>query len=60
MNKQELAATLWESANTLRANIDASQYKDYILGFIFYRYLSEKELRLLKSMGVEDLSLIHI
>lgn len=60
MNKQELAATLWESANTLRANIDASQYKDYILGFIFYRYLSEKELRLLKSMGVEEGDLEYI
>ena len=45
MNKRQLAATIWKSANEMRSKIEANEYKDYILGFIFYRYLSEKELR---------------
>jgi len=40
MNKQQLASKIWASANKLRSKIDANEYKDYILGFIFYRYLS--------------------
>lgn len=44
MNKQKLASTIWESANQMRSKIEANEYKDFILGFIFYKYLSEKEL----------------
>ena len=36
MNKQQLAARIWESANKMRSKIEANEYKDYILGFIFY------------------------
>lgn len=43
MNKNQLAAKIWESANKMRSSIEANEYKDYILGFIFYKYLSEKE-----------------
>jgi type I restriction enzyme M protein len=43
MNKQQLAAKIWESANQMRSKIEANEYKDYILGFIFYKYLSEKQ-----------------
>lgn len=43
MNKQELANKIWESANKMRSKIEANEYKDYILGFIFYKFLSEKE-----------------
>lgn len=43
MNKQQLAAKIWESANRMRSKIEANEYKDYILGFIFYKYLSDKE-----------------
>lgn len=43
MNKQQLASTIWKGLNKLRGQIDAAKYKDYILGFIFYRFLSEKE-----------------
>jgi type I restriction enzyme M protein len=43
MNKQQLANMIWESANRMRSKIKANEYKDYILGFIFYKYLSEKE-----------------
>ena len=39
---QELASSLWAIANDLRGTMDASKFKDYILGVIFYRYLSEK------------------
>lgn len=41
MNKQQLAAKIWASAN---------DYKDYILGFIFYRYLSRREKTVLQEM----------
>ena len=42
MNKQQLAAKIWESANKMRSKIEANEYKDYILGFIFYKFLSDK------------------
>lgn len=53
MNKQELAAKIWETANELRGSMEASEYKDYILGFIFYKYLSEKEVNFLLSKSFE-------
>jgi len=49
MNKQKLAAKIWASANQMRSKIEANEYKDYILGFIFYKYLSEKELQFAKK-----------
>ena len=57
MNKQELAAKIWATADELRKNIKASEYKDYILGFMFYKYLSDKELDFVKAEGgsIEDL-----
>lgn len=39
---QELATQLWAMANELRGNMDSSKFKNYILGVIFYRYLSER------------------
>ena len=42
MNKQQLASRIWESANKMRSKIEANEYKDYILGFIFYKYLSRQ------------------
>lgn len=54
MDKQQLASTIWESANQMRSKIEASEYKDFILGFIFYKYLSEKELRFLKKSQLPD------
>ncbi len=51
MNKQQLAAKIWESANQMRSKIEANEYKDYILGFIFYKFLSEKEERYLLGLG---------
>ncbi len=40
--KKILEAQLWNIANTLRGKMDADEFRDYILGFIFYKYLSEK------------------
>lgn len=51
MNKQQLASKIWESANKMRSKIEANEYKDYILGFIFYKFLSEKEEAYLKKDG---------
>ncbi len=49
MNKQQLATKIWESANKMRSKIEANEYKDYILGFIFYKFLSDKEVRDMQS-----------
>lgn len=54
MNKQQLATKIWESANKMRSKIEASEYKDYILGFIFYKFLSEREENFLKKDGYEE------
>ena len=54
MNKQQLAAKIWESANQMRSKIEANEYKDYILGFIFYKYLSDKLVRFAKSQDFSD------
>ncbi|WP_108775710.1 type I restriction-modification system subunit M [Lactimicrobium massiliense] len=43
MKINEIENNLWSMANNLRGNMDASEYKNYILGFMFYRFLSEKE-----------------
>lgn len=39
---QQLQKQLWNIANTLRGSMGADEFRDYILGFIFYKYLSEK------------------
>ena len=57
MNKQQLASKIWAAANEMRSKIEASEYKDYILGFIFYKFLSEREEDYLRKQGatVEDI-----
>jgi type I restriction enzyme M protein len=40
--KRILEQQLWNIANALRGKMDADEFRDYILGFIFYKYLSEK------------------
>lgn len=56
MNKQQLANKIWASANKMRSKIDANEYKDYILGLIFYKFLSDNEVNyILKDMeGASD------
>ena len=60
MNKQQLATKIWESANKMRSKIEASEYKDYILGFIFYKFLSEREENFLKGDGYKENDLVTI
>ncbi|SQC23833.1 type I restriction-modification system, M subunit [Clostridium perfringens] len=54
--QSNLQSNLWNIANDLRGNMDASEFKNYILGLIFYRYLSEnvesRANKLLEEDGV--------
>lgn len=43
MTKQELASKVWEAANKMRGSISAGEYKNYIIGFMFYKFLSDSE-----------------
>lgn len=50
----DITSKLWEMANKLRGTMDASEYKNYILPFMFYRYLSENQDDYLKVNHLED------
>ncbi|MEJ7780113.1 MAG: type I restriction-modification system subunit M [Daejeonella sp.] len=52
--KKQLQQQLWNIANTLRGKMDADEFRDYILGFIFYKYLSEKMLLYANEILRED------
>jgi len=52
--KKQLEQQLWNIANTLRGKMDADEFRDYILGFIFYKYLSEKMHYYANSILKED------
>ena len=54
VDKRQLANRIWESANKLRSKIEANEYKDYILGFIFYKFLSDREEIFARSKGFSD------
>ena len=57
MASQELESKLWAIADELRGNMDANEFKNYILGFIFYRYLSEKlEIHMNKELEVDGIT----
>lgn len=51
---KEVTSQIWEMANRLRGNMDASEYRNYILGFMFYRYLSERREKYLFDNKVFD------
>lgn len=53
-NATDITSKLWEMANKLRGTMDASEYKNYILPFMFYRYLSENQDEYLKMNGLEE------
>lgn len=61
MTKQELATKIWASTNTLRGNIELGTYKDYMLSILFYKYLSDKEVKYLLNQGwtKEDMKSIN-
>lgn len=50
MNKQQLANKIWASANKMRSKIEANEYKDYILGFIFISFFPNRKFGLQKTM----------
>ena len=56
--KQKLQRQLWSIANELRGKMDADEFRDYILGFVFYKYLSEKQYlyanNLLETEEIKD------
>ena len=52
--KKILEQQLWNIANTLRGKMDADEFRDYILGFIFYKYLSEKMEDYANTLLIED------
>lgn len=60
MNKQQLANRIWASANSMRNKIDANEYKDYILGLIFYKFLSDTEIKYFKEVGWDDETLCEL
>ncbi|MGO5130484.1 type I restriction-modification system subunit M [Mitsuokella jalaludinii] len=60
MNKQQLANQIFQTANNLRSRIEANEYKDYILGFMFYKFLSEKELARWRELGVPEEEIQHM
>ena len=53
-NKKALEQQLWNIANELRGKMDADEFRDYILGFIFYKYLSEKIENFTNELLKED------
>lgn len=48
LTEEEIKSRLWEGANELRGSMDASRYKDYMLGLMFYKFLSDKTLETFK------------
>ena len=60
--RRQLDAQLWGIANLLRGKVDPDDYRDYILGFIFYKYLSEKQHlyanKLLQGESITDFELV--
>lgn len=52
--QRELHTRLWAIANDLRGNMEANEFKNYILGLIFYRYLSEKVENRVEDLLSED------
>ncbi len=52
--KKQLEAQLWIIANLLCGKISTDDYRDYILGFIFYKYLSEKQYLYANSLLVGE------
>lgn len=58
---QQLQKQLWNIANTLRGKMGADEFRDYILGFIFFKYLSEKSVNFANELlDGEDVSFLDL
>ena len=54
---EDIKRRLWDGANELRGSMDASRYKDYMLGLMFYKFLSDRTLEIFKyNSGLEGVS----
>jgi len=54
---EDIKRRLWDGANELRGSMDASRYKDYMLGLMFYKFLSDRTLEIFKyNAGLADAS----
>lgn len=53
MTSEEIKKRLWDGANNLRGSMDASRYKDYMLGLMFYKFLSDQTLEAFKDASGE-------
>ncbi len=49
ITSDEIKKRLWDGANNLRGSMDASRYKDYMLGLMFYKFLSDQTLNTFKT-----------
>ncbi|WRP07355.1 type I restriction-modification system subunit M [Rossellomorea aquimaris] len=57
ITSEEIKSRLWDGANELRGSMDASRYKDYMLGLMFYKFLSDKTLETFKiTSGLEKMT----
>lgn len=50
-NMDEIYTKIWSTANSIRGHVDATEYRDYILGLMFYRFLSEQQDKYLLTAG---------
>ena len=58
---QQLQKQLWNIANTLRGKMGADEFRDYILGFIFFKYLSEKSVNFANELlDGEEISFLEL
>lgn len=57
ITSEEIKRRLWDGANELRGSMDASRYKDYMLGLMFYKFLSDKTLETFKvTSGLDNIN----
>lgn len=54
ITSDDIKRRLWDGANNLRGSMDASRYKDYMLGLMFYKFLSDKTLEAFKTASGES------
>jgi type I restriction enzyme M protein len=52
--KKKLETQLWNIADSLRGKMNADEFRDYCLGFIFYKYLSERQYLFANGILAED------
>ena len=51
--RAQLHSTIWRIANDLRGSVDGWDFKQYVLGMLFYRYLSESQVRFVESQDID-------